>query len=92
MSPPEAKDSVKYLFLETETHFGKPKEVMPLYLDRILGSTTKVNTLSVLIPSPKRRYMEIELARESGSAATSTKTLAKAQGKYVKSGTSLQRI
>ncbi len=38
-----------------------------MYLDRILGSTTKVNTLSVLIANPKRRFMEIELAKESGS-------------------------
>jgi len=38
-----------------------------MYLDRILGSTTKVNALSVLISNPKRSFMEIELAKESGS-------------------------
>ncbi|MBM5804994.1 MAG: hypothetical protein FJZ49_02845 [Candidatus Verstraetearchaeota archaeon] len=38
-----------------------------MYLDRILGSTTKVNALSVLISNPERGFMEIELAKESGS-------------------------
>ena len=38
-----------------------------MYLDRILGSTTKINALSVLVSNPKRSFMEIELAKESGS-------------------------
>lgn len=38
-----------------------------MYLDRILGSTTKINALSVLISNPKRGFMEIELAKASGS-------------------------
>jgi predicted nucleotidyltransferase len=38
-----------------------------MYLDRILGSTTKLNALSVLISDPKKGFMEIELAKESGS-------------------------
>ena len=40
---------------------------MRMYLDRILGSTTKVNALSVLISNPEKSFMEVELARESGS-------------------------
>ena len=36
-----------------------------MYLDRILGSTTKINALSVLISNPKRGFMEIELAKKS---------------------------
>jgi len=38
-----------------------------MYLDRILGSATKLNALSVLVSDPKRGFMEIELAKESGS-------------------------
>lgn len=38
-----------------------------MYLDRILGSTTKVNALSVLVSNSERGFIEVELARESGS-------------------------
>lgn len=41
-----------------------------MYLDKILGSTTKVNALSVLISTPRRSYLENELARESGSSVS----------------------
>lgn len=41
-----------------------------MYLDRILGSTTKVNALSVLISNPRRSFLEIELAKESSSAVS----------------------
>jgi len=37
-----------------------------LYLDKILGSKTKVNALSVLVTQPERRIVENELAKEAG--------------------------
>lgn len=37
-----------------------------MYLDRILGSKTKINVLSTLISNPKRSFVEKELAKESG--------------------------
>ena len=37
-----------------------------MYLDRILGSRTKINTLSVLLASPERSIIENELAKEAG--------------------------
>ncbi len=41
-----------------------------MYLDKILGSTTKVNALSVLISNSSRVYLENELARESGASVS----------------------
>ncbi|VVB60278.1 Uncharacterised protein [uncultured archaeon] len=37
-----------------------------MYLDRILGSATKINILYTLISNPKRSFFEKELAGESG--------------------------
>ncbi|MBU4245974.1 MAG: hypothetical protein ABIF85_07850 [Nanoarchaeota archaeon] len=37
-----------------------------MYLAKLLGSTTKINILSVLITNPGRSYFEKELAGESG--------------------------
>lgn len=37
-----------------------------MYLDRILGSTTKINILHTLISNPQRSFFEKELAKESG--------------------------
>lgn len=37
-----------------------------MYLDRILGSTTKINILHTLISNPGRSFFEKELAKESG--------------------------
>ena len=41
-----------------------------MYLERILGSTTKINALAVLVPNPERSYLENELARISGTSAS----------------------
>ncbi len=43
---------------------------MTMYLDRILGSKTKVNALSVLIEKPDRKILEIELAKDAGSSVS----------------------
>jgi len=37
-----------------------------MYLDKILGSKTKINLLSVLVACPERSIVENELAREAG--------------------------
>jgi len=37
-----------------------------MYLDKILGSKTKINLLSVLVSHPERSIVENELAREAG--------------------------
>lgn len=36
-----------------------------MYLDKILGSKTKINLLSVLVPRPERNIIESELANEA---------------------------
>jgi len=41
-----------------------------LYLDKILGSKTKVNALSVLVTQPERRIIENELAKEAGASVS----------------------
>jgi len=41
-----------------------------LYLDKILGSKTKVNALSVLVTQPERRIVENELAKEAGASVS----------------------
>lgn len=41
-----------------------------MYLDRILGSRTKINVLSVLLTSPERSIVENELAREAGMSVS----------------------
>jgi predicted nucleotidyltransferase len=40
---------------------------MNMYLDKILGSKTKINVLATLVSNPKRTYVEKELAIESGA-------------------------
>jgi len=58
-------------FWKTEIYFGKPKTlVIALYLDKILGSKTKINALSVLVTHPKRRIVESELAKEAGASVS----------------------
>jgi len=44
--------------------------VIALYLDKILGSKTKINALSVLVTHPKRRIVESELAKEAGASVS----------------------
>jgi DNA-binding transcriptional ArsR family regulator len=39
-----------------------------VYLDKILGSKTKVNALSVLVEHPERKIVENELAKEAGAS------------------------
>jgi len=41
-----------------------------MYLDKILGSKTKVNALSVLVTHPERRIVENELAKEAGASVS----------------------
>jgi predicted nucleotidyltransferase len=41
-----------------------------MYLDRILGSRTKVNVLAVLVMNSKKTFLEVELAREAGSSVS----------------------
>jgi len=44
--------------------------MMAMYLDKILGSKTKVNALSVLVAHPKRGIVENELAKEAGASVS----------------------
>ena len=44
--------------------------MVALYLDRILGSSTKVNALAVLMANPGRTYLEVELAKDAGSSVS----------------------
>jgi predicted nucleotidyltransferase len=39
-----------------------------MYLDRILGSKTKINVLAVLVSNPDTQYVEKDLARECGAS------------------------
>ncbi len=41
-----------------------------MYLERIIGTSTKVAALNVLLNSPERRFLESELAREAGAAVS----------------------
>ena len=41
-----------------------------MYLDRVLGSHTKVNALAVLVMNSQRSFLEVELAREAGSSVS----------------------
>ena len=41
-----------------------------MYLDKILGSKTKVNALSVLVAHPERGIIENELAKEAGASVS----------------------
>jgi len=41
-----------------------------MYLEKIIGTSTKVAALSVLLNSPERRFLEYELAREAGVAVS----------------------
>jgi predicted nucleotidyltransferase len=42
------------------------KSAIAMYLDKILGSKTKINALSVLVVHPERGFIENELAKEAG--------------------------
>ncbi|MEM3555485.1 MAG: hypothetical protein QXF56_02100 [Candidatus Micrarchaeia archaeon] len=39
-----------------------------MYLEKILGTSTKVSVLNLLVNSPDKRYIEKELARNAGAA------------------------
>ena len=41
-----------------------------MYLDRVLGSRTKVNALAVLVMNSQGAFLEVELAREAGSSVS----------------------
>lgn len=41
-----------------------------MYLDKILGSKTKINALSVLVVHPERSFIENELAKEAGASVS----------------------
>jgi len=41
-----------------------------MYLEKIIGTSTKVAALNVLLNSPERRFLEYELAREAGAAVS----------------------
>jgi len=41
-----------------------------MYLDKILGSKTKINVLSVLVAHPERNIIENELAKEAGASVS----------------------
>ena len=43
-----------------------------MYLEKILGTCTKVRLLDVLVTNPERRFVENELAREAGAAVSET--------------------
>ena len=50
------------MFWETENM------AMAMYLDKILGSKTKVNVSSVLVGHPERSIVENELAKEADTS------------------------
>jgi len=58
-----------FIFLITENVFVKPKGGK-MYLEKIIGTGTKVAALNVLLNSPERRFLESELAREAGAAVS----------------------
>jgi predicted nucleotidyltransferase len=41
-----------------------------MYLERILGTSTKVGVLNVLVNNPEKSYVEKDLAREAGAAVS----------------------
>jgi predicted nucleotidyltransferase len=41
-----------------------------MYLDKLLGSKTKINLLSVLVSNPDRSLIESELAKEAGASVS----------------------
>jgi len=44
--------------------------VIAMYLDKVLGSKTKINVLSVLVVHAERSFVENELAREAGASVS----------------------
>ena len=61
-----------------------------MFLDRILGSKTKVNALSVLIENPSKKVLEMELAKEAGSSVSEVN---RQMGDLVNSGlVSMERV
>ena len=41
-----------------------------MYLERVLGSRTKVNALAVLVSNSAKSFLEVELAKEAGSSVS----------------------
>ena len=41
-----------------------------MYLDKLLGSKTKINLLSVLVANPDRGFIESELAKDAGASVS----------------------
>ena len=41
-----------------------------MYLERVLGSKTKINALAVLVNESARPFLEVELAKEAGSSVS----------------------
>lgn len=41
-----------------------------MYLERVLGSGTKINALAVLVSNSRKSFLEVELAREAGSSVS----------------------
>jgi len=41
-----------------------------MYLERVLGSRTKINALAVLVSNSAKSFLEVELAREAGSSVS----------------------
>lgn len=68
--------TLQFLLFEIGLYFGKPnyvsenRKMFKMYLDRILGSKTKVNALAVLLEQSNRSIIEIELAREAGMSVS----------------------
>jgi predicted nucleotidyltransferase len=61
-----------------------------MYLDRILGSKTKVNALAVLIENPQKKILEMELAKDAGSSVSE---INRQMGDLVNSGlVSMERV
>ena len=44
--------------------------MLPMYLERLLGSGTKVNVLAVLVNDSAGSYLEVELAKKAGSSVS----------------------
>lgn len=44
--------------------------MITLYLERLLGSRTRVNALAVLVSNSARSFLEVELAKEAGSSVS----------------------
>lgn len=56
------------IYISENRNIFRKTEVCDMYLDRILGSKTKVNILSALTQNKEKSFMESELAKEIGSS------------------------